>query len=400
MFEKTELLPPDPILGLSKIFRKDARADKIDLGVGVYRTPEGETPIMQAVKQAQDLVIEKEMTKAYTPVDGAPGFTDNILKLLLGEDSVAYTEGHCSAVQTPGGCGALRVAGELIARGDVNGLTIGSPTWANHIPLLSSAGLTINSIPYYDTDKSLIDFDAFMDSVRKLGPRDVLLVHGCCHNPTGADLSGDQVNQLIETALERGFMPFIDTAYHGFAKGLEKDAWIARQMIERLPEVLVSYSCSKNFGLYRERTGALIFKGSTNERTKAMHSQAISIARGMYSMPPAHGGAIVNEVLSSTELTTMWKQELEAMRTMVAGNRQQLVKAAQATSLGHRLDFIGDQHGMFSLLPMTNETVEKLRAEKAVYIVGGGRINLCGLNESNVGHFASVIEGYITGSTY
>lgn len=396
MFEKTELLPPDPILGLSKIFREDTRAEKIDLGVGVYRTPEGQTPIMKAVQEGQKLVIEKEVTKAYTPADGAPGFTDNILKLLLGENSVAYTEGHCSAVQTPGGCGALRVAGELIARGDVAGLTVGNPTWANHIPLLSSAGLSIHSIPYYDTAKSEIDFDAFMDGVRKLGPRDVLLVHGSCHNPTGADLSEDQVNQLIEVALERGFLPFIDTAYHGFAKGLEQDAWIVRQMIERLPEVLVSYSCSKNFGLYRERTGALIFKGSTVERTKALHSQAISIARGMYSMPPAHGGAIVNEVLSSNELTAIWKQELETMRTMVAGNRQQLVKAAQSSSLGNRLDFIGKQHGMFSLLPISNETVEELRVEKAVYIVGGGRINLCGINEANVGHFVNMIEGYIS----
>lgn len=395
MFEKTELLPADPILGLSKLFREDSRADKIDLGVGVYRTPGGQTPIMKAVQEGQNIVVSNETTKAYTPADGAPGFTDNILKLILGENSAAYREGQCGAVQTPGGCGALRVAGELLARGDINGLTVGSPTWANHIPLLSSAGIEIHSIPYYDTEKSEIDFDAFVDGVRKLGPQDVLLLHGCCHNPTGADLDEGQVNQLIEIALERGFLPFIDTAYHGFARGLEKDAWIVRQMVDRLPEVLVSYSCSKNFGLYRERTGALIYKGSSPERTKAIHSQAISIARGMYSMPPAHGGAIVNEVLSSAELTAMWRSELEEMRTMVAGNRQRLVAAARSSRLGNRLDFIGDQYGMFSLLPITDETVEKLRTEHGVYAVGGGRINLCGFNEDNVQRLVGVIEGYM-----
>jgi aspartate/tyrosine/aromatic aminotransferase len=395
MFEKTELLPADPILGLSKLFREDERADKIDLGVGVYRTPDGKTPIMKAVREGQNIVVSNETTKAYTPADGAPGFADNILKLVLGEDSVAYGEGHCAAVQTPGGCGALRLAGEILARSDLSGLTVGSPTWANHIPLLSSAGVKINSIPYYDTSKSEIDFDAFLEGVRKLGPQDVLLVHGCCHNPTGADLSESQINQLIELALERGFLPFIDTAYHGFAKGLEKDAWIVRQMVERLPEVLVSYSCSKNFGLYRERTGALIYKGSNSERTNAIHSQAINIARGIYSMPPAHGGAIVNEILSSTELTAMWREELEEMRTMVVGNRQRLVAAAQATGLGNRLGFIGNQYGMFSLLPISNDAVEKLRTEHGVYVVGGGRINLCGVNESNVQRLVSVIEGYI-----
>lgn len=395
MFEKTELLPADPILGLSKLFREDERADKIDLGVGVYRTPDGQTPIMKAVREGQNIVVSNETTKAYTPADGAPGFADNILKLVLGEDSVAYREGQCAAVQTPGGCGALRLAGEILARSDLSGLTVGSPTWANHIPLLSSAGIKINSIPYYDTSKSEIDFDAFLEGVRKLGPQDVLLVHGCCHNPTGADLSESQINQLIELALERGFLPFIDTAYHGFAKGLEKDAWIVRQMVERLPEVLISYSCSKNFGLYRERTGALIYKGSNPERTKAIHSQAISIARGIYSMPPAHGGAIVNEILSSTELTAMWREELEEMRAVVVGNRQRLVAAAQATGLGNRLGFIGDQYGMFSLLPISTDAVEKLRTEHGVYVVGGGRINLCGVNESNVQRLVSVIEGYI-----
>ncbi len=395
MFEKTELLPPDPILGLSKMFRDDPRENKIDLGVGVYRTPEGKTPIMTAVSEAQQLVVNKEVTKAYTPADGAPGFADNILKLVLGEDSAAYREGSCSAVQTPGGCGALRLAGELLARSGIEGLTVGSPTWANHIPLLSAAGINIHTVPYYDAAKSEIDFDAFVAGVRKLGPKDVLLLHGCCHNPTGADLSRDQIDQIIDIALDRGFLVFIDTAYHGFAKGLDEDAWIVRKMIKCLPEVLVSYSCSKNFGLYRERTGALILKGKTTERTKALHSQAISIARGIYSMPPAHGGAIVNEILSSDELTALWKQELDEMRSAVTDNRQNLVTAARSTRLGNRLDFIGEQYGMFSLLPISNDVVEKLRTEQGVYAVSGGRINVCGVNESNVGHLIGVLEKYM-----
>lgn len=396
MFEKTELLPPDPILGLSKLFREDPRENKIDLGVGVYRTPDGKTPVMAAVQEAQKIVVNNEVTKAYTPVDGAPGFTDNILKLVLGEESAAYRDGSCSAVQTPGGCGALRLAGELLARGEINSLTVGVPTWANHIPLLSAAGINIGTVPYYDTVKSQIDFEGFATGVRGLGPKDVLLLHGCCHNPTGADLNHDQIDQVIEIALVRGFLVFIDTAYHGFAKGLEEDAWIVRRMVERLPEVLVSYSCSKNFGLYRERTGALIYKGKTVERTKALHSQAINIARGIYSMPPAHGGVIVNEILSSAELTAVWKQELDEMRGVVNGNRKNLVAEARLTSLGDRLDFIGDQYGMFSLLPISNEVVEKLRVEEAVYAVGGGRINVCGVNEGNAKHLISVLEKYMS----
>lgn len=395
MFEKTELLPPDPILGLSKMFREDTCANKIDLGVGIYRTPEGQTPVMAAVREAQNIVINNEITKAYSPPEGVPGFSENILELLLGEDSIALGQGCCTAIQTPGGCGALRIAGELLARSEIDGLSVGSPTWANHIPLLSAAGISIHAIPYYDVAKSVIDFDAFVAAIRKLGPKDVLLLHGCCHNPTGADLNELQINLLIEIALERGFLPFIDIAYHGLAKGLDQDAWMARQMIERLPEVLVSYSCSKNFGLYRERTGALIFKGNTAERARALRSQAISIARGLYSMPPAHGGAIVNEILSSGELTGLWQKELETMRTTIGDVRKQLVSFAHMTNLGNRLDFIGDQYGMFSLLPISDEMVEKLRTEQSIYMVSGGRINVCGVNEGNIRRLIDILDMYI-----
>lgn len=384
MFADAKLLPPDPILGLMKAFQEDTRSDKIDLGVGVYRNPEGLTPVMQAVKKAEAIFTASEATKAYTPVDGAPGFTDAIVKLVLGEDSPAVAAGRCAAIQTAGGCGALRIAGEVLARTGAAGVTIGEPTWPNHRPLLSAAGLKINMIPYYDLASSAIDFDAFAAAAKKLGPKDVLLVHGACHNPTGADLNHDQIEALIDIALDRGFLPLIDCAYHGFAEDLDADAYIIREFARRLPEVLVTYSCSKNFGLYRERTGALIVVGKTAEHAEAVKSHVINVARGVYSMPPAHGGAIVAEIFRSPELTRMWRDELEEMAGIVRNNRRLLVKTAEEAGLGNRLSFIEGQNGMFSLLPMTAEEAVAARERHGVYIVGAGRINMCGVNANNV----------------
>lgn len=384
MFADARLLPPDPILGLSKAFAEDPRADKVDLGVGVYRTPDGRTPIMQAVSEAESLVMAGETTKAYTPADGAPGFADEVLKLVFGADSAVIGEGRCAAMQTPGGCGALRIAGELLARLGAAGVAIGEPTWPNHKPLLSAAGLPVHAIPYYDAGAATVDFDSFLAAAERLGPKDVLLLHGACHNPTGADLTREQIDAVIDVALDRGFLPLIDSAYHGFAADLETDAYIIREFARRLPEVLITYSCSKNFGLYRERTGALVIVGADAERAAAIKSHAINVARSNYSMPPAHGGAIVAEILRSPELTKLWRDELSEMTATMRANRRLLVKTAREMGLGNRLSFIEGQNGMFSLLPMTVEQVTAARERHAVYIVGAGRINLCGVNPGNV----------------
>lgn len=392
MLSRLQTLPDDPILGLTQAFKEDGRAQKIDLGVGVFRTPDGRTPVMEAVRQAQARVLEAETTKAYTPPAGAPGFTDALLKLVFGAENEALGAGRCAAVQTPGGCGALRIAGELLKRTDARGITAGTPTWPNHKPLLAAAGFELKTIPYYDAAAAILEFDAFLAAVRRLGPQDVLLLHGACHNPTGADLSRAQIDAVFDAAQERGFLPIIDTAYHGFAQDLEADAYIVREAARRLPEALVTYSCSKNFGLYRERTGALIVIGENAARAHALRSHAINVARGNYSMPPAHGGLIAAEILRSTELERLWRDELSAMAETIRANRRLLVEAASAVGLGNRLSYISDQRGMFSLLPMTEESVKAARERHGVYIVGAGRINLCGVNANNVEYLAGALK--------
>ena len=396
MFAEMTPLPPDPILGLSKLYAEDSRAEKIDLGVGVFRNLEGVTPVMKAVAEAQTLAAQKETTKVYTAADGAAGFTEGVMKLVFGENSPVLRDGRCAAVQAPGGCGALRLAGELLNSAGAKRITIGEPTWPNHTPLLSAAGNDINLIPYYNTTECAIEFDRFIDGVKTLGPEDVLLLHGACHNPTGADLTHEQIDQLIDLAEKQGFVPLIDTAYHGLAVDLETDAYIIRAMAARLPEVLVTYSCSKNFGLYRERTGALLIIAPDSDRAAAVKTHALKLARANYSMPPAQGGVIVSEILHSDALTAMWRDELAEMTAIVRANRKLLVETAGAMGLGNRLSYIETQNGMFSMLPTTKEDVIAMREKYGVYAVGAGRINLCGVNANNVEHLVTAIRDVLT----
>lgn len=395
MFEDLKLLPPDPILGMSKLYADDPRDKKIDLGVGVFRTLDGRTPIMEAVSRAEAMVEAAETTKVYTPADGFPGFNDAVQKLVFGADHPALKAGRVQSVQTPGGCGALRIAAELLKRTRAEKIIVGSPTWANHIPLMSAAGLKIETIPFYDASASAIEFDGFMGGVKKLGANDVLLLHNGCHNPTGADLSTEQIDAVLDAAEQQGFLPLIDTAYHGFARDLESDAYLIREAARRLPEVLITYSCSKNFGLYRERTGAAIFVGADKDRAMAMKTNALNVARENYSMPPAHGGAIVAEILGDPTLTKMWKDELADMCATVRRNRRLVVETAEKMGVGNRLSFIAEQNGMFSLLPLTPDEVKALREKHGVYAVAlkeGGRINLCGVNAGNVEHLVEAFR--------
>jgi aspartate/tyrosine/aromatic aminotransferase len=392
MFADLSALPPDSLLGLTKAFNEDTRARKIDLGVGVFRTPDNRTPVLAAVAEAQRRLIGRETTKAYIQPEGAPGFAGALRALVLGD---AIGADRCAVVQTPGGCGALRVGAELLKRAGATSIAIGTPTWANHQPLLSASGLRIAMIPYYDAKTGGVDFGAFHDAAAKLGPNDVLLLHGGCHNPTGADLTDEEIDTLVDLAVKRGFLPFVDFAYHGFAKGLDEDAALVRRLAARAPEFLVSYSCSKNFGLYRERAGALFLIGANADRTEAMKSHVLNIARQIYSMPPAHGGILVADILATPALDRQWRSELDAMRRAVIDNRRLLVKTAADHQLGDRLDFVARQHGMFSILPLTEPQVVALREQHGVYLAPNGRANLCGVNEGNVAHLCEALAAVV-----
>ncbi len=398
MFSEIDELPPDAILGLTKLFADDPRPKKIDLGVGVFRTADNKTPVLGSVKAAEALVMQGETTKVYTPPEGAPGFAPSISALLFGAEHQALTSGRIAAIQTPGGCGALRVGGELLKRMNARAIHVGDPTWANHEPLLSAAGHKIRLIPYYDGATSSIRFDAFLAEIEKLGSGDVLLLHGACHNPTGADLTQAQIDAVIDVAARRKFLPFVDMAYHGFAEGLEEDAYIVREVARRLPEALVSYSCSKNFGLYRERTGALIMIGETAKSAAAARSHAVNVARGIYSMPPAHGGAIVAEILQSPALFAQWREEAATMRRAIKASRKLLVDTSAEMQMGDRLAYIEGQNGMFSLLPLNREQVLAMREKHGVYIVGAGRINLCGVNVGNIEHLCEALRDVMGGA--
>lgn len=388
MFADLAALPPDALLGLTKLYNEDRRAKKIDLGVGVFKTPDNQTPVLGAVSTAQLRLVERETTKVYLPPEGAPGFGDAICTLVFGDTLAA---GRCAVVQTPGGCGALRVGADLLKRAGASGIAIGSPTWANHHPLLSAAGLKISMISYYDAATGGVDFDAFYAAASNLGPSDALLLHGGCHNPTGADLSNEQIDAIVDLAVKKGFLPFVDFAYHGFAKGLDDDAYLVRRLAAGAAEFIVTYSCSKNFGLYRERTGALILVGADAGRAQAMKSHVLNLARQIYSMPPGHGALLVADILTTPELDLAWRAELEAMRKAVIAGRLLLVKTAREHQLGDRLDAIARQNGMFSLLPVSEAQVLALRERHGVYIFGNGRANLCGVNEGNVGHLCEAL---------
>ena len=392
MFETVAPMPPDPILGLSQKIRNDPRPEKVDLGVGVFRTADGATPVMKAVAEAQRRLVAHEQTKAYTAPEGAPGFGDALLKLVFGADNDALAAGRCAAVQAPGGCGALRLIGELHHRFAPGAVAIGAPTWANHEPLLTASGNRLKMAPYYDPATSTLLYQDFLTAIESLDRGDSLLLHGACHNPTGADLAKDQIDEVLEIVRDKGLFLIIDTAYHGFAKDLDHDAYLIRAAAARLPELLVSYSCSKNFGLYRERTGALIIVGQDRKSAEAVKSHALNIARESWSMPPAHGGVLVSSILQSEELTALWREELASMTAAVKQSRTHLKQAASKAGLGNRLSFIEDQNGMFSMLPVTPGAVETLQSDFGVYMVGNGRINLCGVHAGNAAYIAEALS--------
>ena len=392
MFESLKPVAMDPILGLMAAFRADDRTTKIDLGVGVYMNDQGHTPVMASVKEAEAQLMQLETTKSYQGIAGDPGYNQHMLELLFGPEHSILSSGRVKTIQAPGGSGALRVGAEVIQRARPESkLWVGVPTWPNHIPLLGSAGFEVKEYPYYDRDTKQINADAMMETLRQVPAGDMVLLHGCCHNPTGADLTHAQWDLIADLALERGFIPFIDTAYQGLGDGLDEDVYGLRMMADRLPELLVASSCSKNFGLYRERTGSITFIAENAKQADIVASQAMSVARQIYSMPPAHGALIVSLILGDAALRANWETELTEVRSRIQSMRTLLTDSIQNNAAGVDFSHVQQQKGMFSFLGLNTDQLDQLRNEFGIYIVSSSRVNLAGINSSNIGYLSSSI---------
>lgn len=392
MFQVLPHLAADPILGLSAAFKQDTNPNKIDLGVGVYKDEQGNTPIVSAVAKAARQLIETETSKTYITPQGVQGFIDHMLNLILGASSPALIANRVAAVQAPGGCGALRILSELLTRVDKE-LTVwvSDPTWANHIPLIGNAGLAIKTYPYYEAKTASITFDKMIDSLKSIPKGDVVLFHGCCHNPTGGDLTQSQWRDVLEVTEQQGFLPFFDIAYQGFGDGIDEDAYAVRLFAERLPEIIIAASCSKNFGLYRERVGLAAIITESSALKDIAQSQIQNVARGIYSMPPSYGGALVNMVLSDAALKQEWIDEVDAMRNRMRSLRNMLVTSLNEKGASKDFSFVNEQKGMFSYLCISPEQVRQMRANHSVYFVDSSRVNIAGINHNNVEALAEAL---------
>ena len=394
MFDTLERKPPDAILKLIAEYGNDPRDNKVDLGVGVYRDAAGDTPVFRAVKKAEQRLVDTQASKSYLGSRGAADFCDAIQALSLGSD--AANAERVMTLQTPGGSGALRVAAGVILRASPEATVwVSDPTWNNHVPLLGGAGVRLESYPYYDTETNALRFDAMLDAVSKAASGDVVLLHGCCHNPTGMDLSMEQWDRITDIMVDRGLVPFIDFAYQGFADGLDQDAYAVRAMLERVPEMIVASSCSKNFGLYRDRVGALTFVSSDAETAAIVSSQALNIVRTMYSLPPDHGGAAVTLILNDPDLRDEWLAELAAMRQRMKEMRKLIIAGLGKSAPDRDFSHIDRANGMFCYLGVSPQQVAKLKQDYGIYLVDSGRINVCGITGNNVSYLSESIAAVL-----
>ncbi len=384
-------VPGDPILGLIEAHRQDPNPAKIDLGVGVYKDSQGLTPIPRAVKLAEQRLVEVQRTKTYIGGHGDAAFGRLLGELVLGAGSPLLAGQRAGVTQTPGGTGALRLAAEFIARClPGRGIWVSDPTWPIHETLFAASGLAVHHYPYVGADNRL-DLEAMLAALEQVPEGDVVLLHACCHNPTGFDLGRHDWQRVLEIVKARRLLPLLDFAYQGFGDGLEQDAWAVRLFAESLPDVLITSSCSKNFGLYCERTGALVVCAATPDTLVDVRSQLAFIARNLWSTPPDHGAAVVATILGDAELKAVWLDELEAMRRRVAELRAGLVEALAPHGLAERFAHIAQQRGMFSYTGLSADQVARLRSESSVYMVSSGRANVAGLDASRLGDLAQAI---------
>lgn len=379
-------LPPvvdDSLLKLIALANADPRPDKIDVGVGVFRDGEGNTPILKVIKEAEQRLHDTQTTKSYLGSAGDKRFAELLRPILLGRHA---DDERIAGLQTPGGCGALRLGFELLATANPEArVFVGTPTWPNHPPIIVAVGLTVVDYPYYERGQGAIRFEDMIEALRSGERGDVALLHGCCHNPTGADLDEEQWRQVRDVVVERGLIPLIDIAYQGFGRGLEEDAYGVRLMLDSCDEVIVAQSCDKNFSVYRDRVGSLWVKTGSRETTETAMAHVFQRAREMWSMPPDHGAASVHIVLEDPELRVRWLGELTAMRDRINSLRQRIASADP------RLSFIGRQYGMFSMLPLSKEQVLKLREQDAIYMADSGRFNVVGMGDDQVDRFIAAV---------
>ena len=385
-------LPPvqsDSLLALIALCDADPRPEKIDVGVGVFRDGQGDTPILKSIKAAELILQERQETKAYLGGVGDRRFAELLRPILLGEHA---GDERIAGVQTPGGCGALRLGFELVATANREArVLVGTPTWPNHPPIIRSVGLEMVEYRYYDPATQRIRFDEMMAAIRGARAGDVVLLHGCCHNPTGADLDGGQWAEVARACANGGLLPLIDIAYQGFGRGLDEDAAGLRMVLDACDEVIVAQSCDKNFSVYRDRVGSLFVKTGSAEWTATAMAHVLQRAREMWSMPPDHGAAAVRIVLDDADLRAQWHGELDAMRGRINAVRARIAAADP------RLAYIGEQFGMFSMLPLSREQVLKLREDKAIYMADSGRFNIVGMSDDQVDRFTAAIAEVLDG---
>jgi len=391
MFDHLTPLASDPILGLLGKYKEDKNTKKIDLGVGVYKNEKGHTEILRCVKNAEKNRLDTEDTKVYIGPNGSPAFNEEMNKLIFGAHKVLMSD-RVRTISTPGGTGSLRVAAEFINTCKPNAtIWVSDPTWANHNAIFKAAGLTIKTYPYYDHENKCLNFDGMLATLKEVSSDDVVLFHACCHNPSGMDLTNEQWQQIAEITKSIGFMPLVDMAYQGFGSSLDDDAYGLRLLADTVDEMIVCSSCSKNFGLYRERIGACSIIAGSSTKASTAQSILLSVTRGIYSMPPAHGAAIVEIILESQELTVQWHEELKVMRDRINGNRQLLVDKLKENGVTRDFSFIARQAGMFSFLGITPEQVQQLQDEYSIYMVDSSRISIAGIAQGNVDYLAESI---------
>jgi aspartate/tyrosine/aromatic aminotransferase len=396
MFERLEPVIPDPILRLMAAYRADPDPAKVDLGIGVYRDERGDTPILPSVRAAEGAMLARQDTKSYVGSAGNLAFNASMEQLVFGAAHPALSARRVRTIQTPGGCGALRLGAELIRMVRPETVVhVSTPTWANHAPLISGSGLTLAHYPYFDAASGGVQFAAMTAALERLPAGAVVLLHASCHNPTGADLEDSQWRELLALVKQRRLLPFIDMAYQGLGGGLEADAYAVRLFCAELPEVLCAVSCSKNFGVYRERVGALHLIGSTPAAADAAFSHLVRLARGIWSMPPDHGAAIVHAILEDPQLRAQWLAEVSGMRQRIQTLRHEVVQQLKVHCPRHDFSFIERQRGMFSFFGISVAQVHALREQHHVYMTDDSRMNIAGLRAQNLEYFARAVAAVL-----